>query len=109
MPVYGGLDLSEVADLTALVLIGQPDGTWHVNPTFWLPAEGSPRRGRIGAVRHVAQRGFFKPRRAHRSNTSTSPASAHVFKRYNIRKIGFDSWNLQHLKPWLLKAGISEH
>ena len=45
--VYGGLDLSAIADLTALVLIGRRDGKWHVHPTFWLPSEGltekSPR------------------------------------------------------------------
>jgi len=40
LTVYGGLDLSEVADLTALVLIGWRDGKWHVVPTFWLPSKG---------------------------------------------------------------------
>ena len=40
IPLYGGLDLSEAADLTALVLIGKRDGKWRVQPTFWLPSEG---------------------------------------------------------------------
>jgi phage terminase large subunit-like protein len=40
VPVYGGLDLSEVSDLTALVLIGWRDGKWRVQPTFWLPSDG---------------------------------------------------------------------
>jgi phage terminase large subunit-like protein len=40
VPVYGGLDLSAVNDLTALVLTGRVDGIWQVHPTFWLPAEG---------------------------------------------------------------------
>jgi phage terminase large subunit-like protein len=40
IPVYAGLDLSSVADLTALVLIGKIGDVWHVQPTFWLPAEG---------------------------------------------------------------------
>ena len=40
VPLYGGLDLSEAADLTALVLIGKRDGKWRVQPTFWLPSEG---------------------------------------------------------------------
>ena len=40
VPLYGGLDLSSVADLTALVLIGKIDKTWHVKPTFWLPEVG---------------------------------------------------------------------
>lgn len=36
-PVYGGLDLSLTTDLTALVLIAQEAGVWHVLPTFWTP------------------------------------------------------------------------
>src|SRR5262249_59299766 len=40
LTLYGGLDLSSTADLTALVLIGWRDNKWHVHPTFWLPSEG---------------------------------------------------------------------
>lgn len=36
-PVYGGLDLSLTTDLTALVLIAQEAGVWHILPTFWTP------------------------------------------------------------------------
>ena len=42
LTVFCGLDLSESADLTALV-IGHCDpnsGVWHVRPIFWLPEEG---------------------------------------------------------------------
>ena len=34
LTLYGGLDLSEVSDLTALVLIGKRDGIWRVQPIF---------------------------------------------------------------------------
>ena len=46
--VFGGLDLSETKDLTALVLIGSDirGGTWHERPTFWLPSEGLYDRAR---------------------------------------------------------------
>lgn len=36
-PVYGGLDLSLTTDLTALVLIAQEGGVWHILPVFWTP------------------------------------------------------------------------
>lgn len=36
-PVYAGLDLSGKQDLTALVLVAQRDGIWHVWPHFWTP------------------------------------------------------------------------
>ena len=31
-----------------------------------------------------------------------------MFDQHRVTKIGFDRWNLQHLKPWLLNAGFSE-
>ena len=46
VPVYGGLDLSEIADLTALVLIAWRDGKWRVEPTFWLPPDGLSDKAR---------------------------------------------------------------
>ena len=41
LSVFAGLDLSESADLTALVLAhcDPRDGVWHVRPIFWLPEE----------------------------------------------------------------------
>jgi Phage Terminase len=50
--VFGGLDLSEEKDLTALVLIGSDirDGTWHERPTFWLPSEGLYHRARSDRI-----------------------------------------------------------
>ena len=39
-PVYGGLDLSAVSDLTALVLGARVDSVWQIHPTFWLPGDG---------------------------------------------------------------------
>jgi phage terminase large subunit-like protein len=32
----------------------------------------------------------------------------HLFEIYNIKKIGFDRWNMKHLKPWLVVAGFTE-
>jgi phage terminase large subunit-like protein len=60
--VYGGLDLSAVRDLTALVLIGKVDGKWHVVPTFWLPSEGLVEKSRADRVPYDlwARQGFLK-------------------------------------------------
>src|SRR6516162_4524826 len=40
LTLYGGLDLSEVSDLTALVLVGKRDGIWRVQPIFLFPGGG---------------------------------------------------------------------
>jgi phage terminase large subunit-like protein len=93
MPARPGLDLSEVSDLTALVLIGWRDRKWRVQPTFWLPSEGLAEKATADQVPYDLWRaqGYFQ-----------------VFKRYNVQKLAFDRWNMRHLLPWLLRAGFSE-
>jgi phage terminase large subunit-like protein len=110
-PLYGGLDLSSVADLTALVLIGQPvDKKWHVHPTFWLPAEGLPEKSRADRVPYDmwASKGLLQTMPG--SSIKYEDVAKHLrdlFNRYNIRKLAFDRWNMAHLRPWLEKAGFS--
>jgi phage terminase large subunit-like protein len=111
LTLYGGLDLSEVADLTALVLIGWRDGKWHVQPTFWLPSEGLSEKTTADRLPYDLWRaqGFLQ------TTPGRTVAYEHVanhlrglFGHYNIAKIGFDRWNMRHFLPWLLKAGLSE-
>lgn len=110
-PVYGGLDLSSVNDLTALVLGADIDDIWNIRPTFWLPANGLPERSRRDRVPYDvwASQGFLQ----------TTPGAAieyefvaqyvrDLFDDLNIQKIAFDRWGFKHFKPWLLKAGFSE-
>ena len=109
---YGGLDLSESADLTAFVLIAADENLiWSVEPTFWLPNEGLADKAHEDRVPYDLwhQKGFLQ----------TTPGNSigydfvarylvDTFKRYRVRKIGFDRWNMVHLKPWLIQAGLSE-
>ncbi|MGC2788292.1 MAG: terminase TerL endonuclease subunit [Roseiarcus sp.] len=112
LTVFGGLDLSESGDLTALVLTHcDPDGVWHVRPIFWLPADRlAEKAARDHAPYDVwAARGYLE----------TTPGAAigyefvaerlkEIFEDYQVAKIAFDLWNWTHLRPWLLKAGFSE-
>jgi phage terminase large subunit-like protein len=113
LSVFGGLDLSESGDLTALVLAhcDPGDGVWHVRPIFWLPSD---RLAEKAARDHApydlwAERGFLE----------TTPGASvgyefvaqrlkEIFEDYQVAKIAFDLWNWPHLRPWLLKAGFSE-
>lgn len=109
--LYAGLDLSEVIDLTALVIIGKSHGQWHVHPTFWLPAEGLYERARTDHVPYDRwyEDGFLR---------TTPGASVHydyvaqhvreLFSKIVVNKIGFDRWNFRHFKPCLIRAGFSE-
>lgn len=108
MPVYGGLDLSSVSDLTALVLVGI-DGS--VDCRFWLPEEGLAEKSRNDRVPYDiwAREGYL---------LTTSGRSiqydfiAHelryVFDRYDVRQIAFDRYNMKFLKPCLERVGFSE-
>lgn len=110
-PLYAGLDLSSVADLTALVMIGQPDAKkWHVHPTFWLPKEGLAEKSRNDRVPYDvwAQQGHLQTTDGNSIKYEyVAQVLRDLFTRYNIRKLAFDRWNMKHLKPWLEKAGFS--
>jgi phage terminase large subunit-like protein len=111
VPIYAGLDLSEVSDLTALVLIGQVDGKWHVRPTFWLPGDELATKARIDRVPYDqwAKEGWLIA--APGKSIDYEYVAAHlrdVLEEYDVRKIAFDRWNMKHLKPWLVKAGIDD-
>lgn len=107
-PVYGGLDLSSVSDLTSLVLIST---TYDVIPTFWLPSEGLEEKSRIDRVPYDkwSQAGYLM----------TTPGRSveyefvaeylrEVFDNFEIRALAFDRYNMRFLRPWLVKKGFSE-
>lgn len=110
-PVYGGLDLSEVSDLTALVLVAPVDGVWHVEPTFWLPGEGLIDKARSDRVPYDIWHSQGHLRTTPGKTVDYEFVAHHLrdlFDEYDIRKIAFDSWNWRHLKPWLRKVGFTD-
>mgnify|MGYP003402745586 FL=1 len=115
LPVYGGLDLSAVSDLTALVFIAPVDADgkriWHVKPTFWLPGESVRDRAKADRVPYDVW--------CESGHLNKSPGKTveyefvaeylwECFKTMDIRKIAFDRWNFQFLKPWLKKKGFTD-
>jgi phage terminase large subunit-like protein len=110
-PVWAGLDLSSTQDLTAFVMVAQCNGKWHVHPKFWLPSEGLREKAVADRTPWDLWRdqGFLD---VSPGKTVSYEHVAHhlreVFERYDIQKIGFDRWNMAHLRPWLLRAGFTE-
>ncbi|OZI21728.1 terminase [Bordetella genomosp. 7] len=107
-PVYGGLDLSSVSDLTALVLVSEAG---DVYPTFWLPGEGLEEKSRNDRVPYDvwAQDGLLL----------TTPGRAieyefiahylrEAFDTYDVRALAFDRYNMRFLRPWLERVGFDE-
>jgi phage terminase large subunit-like protein len=111
LPVYGGLDLSETTDLTALVLVAPREGVWHVNPTFWLPGDGLRERAQKDRVPYDtwAKQGFLQasPGRSVEYQWVAEHLRG-LCDRMDVRSVAFDRWNWKHLRPWLLEAGFSE-
>ncbi|HXJ57983.1 MAG TPA: terminase TerL endonuclease subunit [Verrucomicrobiae bacterium] len=111
VPVYGGLDLSEVKDLTALVLVGKVEGIWQVHPTFWLPKDGLIDKSRTDRVPYDVWQREGKLIAAPGKSVDYEYVALWLreqFEQYDIRKLAFDRWGFKHLKPWLLKAGFTE-
>lgn len=107
--VFGGLDLASVHDLCALAFIDAIDGS--VNCFFWLPEHGLVEKARSD----LAPYDIWK----RDGILSTTPGNAveyeyiaealrGIFDRCNVVKIGFDRYNWQHLRPWLVKANFSD-
>jgi len=109
--VYGGLDLSEVNDLTALVLIAELEGRWHVKPTFWLPADGLRERSQRDRVPYDlwARQGFLEATPG--KSIDYEYVAAHLRRlvdEFDVGQIAFDRYNFKHLRGWLLRAGFTE-
>jgi phage terminase large subunit-like protein len=108
LSVYGGLDLSSVSDLTALVLVSEEG---DVHSRFWLPEEGLPEKSRNDRVPYDlwAKDGFLL--------TTSGRSIEYEFIAYELRDIfdmcdvkalAFDRYNMKFLRPWLERAGFKE-
>jgi len=108
---YGGLDLSETNDLTALVLVSPVKGLYDVMPIFFLPADGIEERSRKDRVPYDvwAKQGHIAliPGRSVEYE-HVAKYMANLFEKHDIRKIAFDRYNMRHLRPWLSNAGLSD-
>jgi len=106
--VWGGLDLSSVNDLTALVLVTEDGG---VHSEFWLPAEGLVEKSRKDRVPYDLwkKQGYLNttPGRAIEYEF-VSEFLRGLFDRCNVQVMAFDRALFTHLRPWLSKVGFSE-
>jgi phage terminase large subunit-like protein len=109
--VFGGLDLSAVNDLTALVLIGQVDGVWQVESRFWLPGDDLLERSRLDRVPYDLwlRQGFIRVSSGKSVDYDFVVGELlEIFDTYPIRKIAFDRWNFRHFAQALARAGMAK-
>ena len=109
---YGGLDLSEVNDLTAFVLVSDyGDGQYDVHPTFWLPEHEIELRAKKDREPWDVYAKSGELELTPGSSVDYSFVAKRIvtlWRKHDIRKIAFDRYNMRHLRPWLIRAGMTE-
>lgn len=107
-PVFAGLDLSARTDLTALVIVGQVDGVWHVVPHFWTPEIGLAERARRDRAPYDvwARQGLL-----HTTPGATvdyehvAQDMAALLSELDVQAVAYDRWRIELLRKELDKIG----
>jgi phage terminase large subunit-like protein len=110
---FGGLDLSSVHDLTALVLAFEPtkdDPHWRLLPFFWLPEDGLYQKGLRDGVDYLSwvKDGHLEvtPGKAIDKSFVCSRL-AEISSKYNLAILGYDRWRIDDLRQHLQAEGIN--
>jgi phage terminase large subunit-like protein len=106
--LWGGLDLSAVSDLTALVGVTEEH---DVHPVFWLPSEGladKAKKDRVPYDLWEKQGHIIATPGAAIEYEYVAEYLRGVFDSFDVQAIAFDRYNMKFLRPWLVKAGFSE-
>ena len=106
--VWGGLDLSSVSDLTALVLVSEHG---DVHSRFWLPQDGLVEKSRSDRVPYDIweSEGYLltTPGRSIEYDFIAHELRD-LFDMCDVQSIAFDRYNMKFLKPCLERARFSE-
>ncbi|MGA0584890.1 MAG: terminase TerL endonuclease subunit, partial [Castellaniella sp.] len=108
-PVFAGLDLSARTDLTALVLIGQVDDVWCVQPHFWTPKAGLQERARRDRAPYVewVQAGLLRVcEGAAIDYEQVANDMAAILGDVDLQAVAFDRWRIDVLRRELDRLGL---
>ncbi len=107
---FAGLDLATTFDTTAFVILFPlDDGTFWVEPHFWIPEENLHQRVRRDKVPYdVWQRkGLLHVTQGNVTDYSQVRADINdLAKKYGFRQIAVDRWNSTHLTQLLQEDGL---
>lgn len=110
-PVFLGIDLSSVSDLTAIVIIGLVQGKWHVKPLFFLPSQGLREKSEQDRVPYDVwhSQGYLET--THGAVVDYEFCAARlkeVWLEYDVQAAAFDRWNFQSFRKELIEVGFTE-
>ena len=108
---FAGLDLASTFDTTALVLLFPlEDGTYWVEPHFWIPEENAHQRERRDKVPYLtwAKQGHLRMTQGNVTDFDQVRADINELgKKYRIRQIAIDRWNATQLSTQLQGDGLN--
>jgi len=108
---FGGLDLASTFDTTALVLLFPlDDGTYWVQPHFWIPEENARDREKRDRVPYMQwhKEGLLHTTHGNVTDFDTVRADiVNLCKKYNVRQIAIDRWNAHQLTQQLQGEGVN--
>lgn len=110
-PVYAGLDLSSVADLTALVLIWKREGIWQIAPYFWTPADGLAERARRDHAAYVEWVRSGHLRATPGATIDYDAVAVEILELtsdYDLQALAFDKWRFDVLKAAMVRKGAPQ-
>ena len=112
-PCYGGLDLSQIYDITALLLVFPPDDDdkYQAICRFWLPAENMGERVRRDQVPYDvwARMGLLRLTPGNVLDYDFILAEiAELMDRYSVQEIGYDRWGAALVSQRLQDMGGEE-
>lgn len=110
---YGGLDLSSVRDLTALVLHFEPTGDdpfWRQLEWFWLPNDGLYQKAEQDHVPYIAWRdaGHLQTTEGKTiDKLAVALQCVEIASMFDLQEIAYDRWLIEEFKALLDREGIS--
>lgn len=107
-PVFAGLDLSARTDLTALVIVGQVDEVWQVQPHFWTPAQGLADRARRDRAPYDVWHRQGHLRTTPGATVDYEHVAAdmlEILADMDVQAIAYDRWRIDLMRKELDKLG----
>lgn len=110
---YGGLDLSSIRDLTALVLLFEPtedDPHWRQLEWFWLPNDGLHHKADQDHVPYIAWRdaGHLQTTEGKTiDKLAVAIQLVEITSMFDLQEIAYDRWLIEEFKALLDREGIS--
>ncbi len=108
---FAGLDLASTFDTTCFCLLFQlDDGSFWVEPHFWIPRENAHQREKRDKVPYITweRQGHLKFTEGNVTDFDQVRADIMALtKKYNIRQVAIDRWNATQLATQLQGDGVN--